>query len=126
MRLGNYVGLEVEVPARPCEQEEHRLLDLHPDVVLEVFPGDGSYPYQDLPHALVPLAPLLLDRGVELLPRDLSILQEEVPNSIAAVDQRRKRDPSPVEIDVSQVAAIAHRQASGLLAQREELEHVRQ
>src|SRR2546422_1719044 len=66
------------------------------------------------------------DRGVELLLRDLFMLDEDVAEAVAAVDDRCVGDAALVEIDVAEVRAVGDRQAARLLPQRQQLQHIGQ
>src|SRR5439155_6929281 len=122
--LGPHLGFEVERPLRPREQVVDGFLDLNPHVALEVLLREDPHPHQDLPELPVALPELQLDRRVQLVRADRAVLDEDVPQPIAAVHDRRVADPALVEVDVAEVRPVGDREAPGLLPQGEELEHV--
>src|SRR5207253_310239 len=67
---------------------------------------------------------LTVHGGVELRLRDLRVLDQDVAQAIAPVDDRRVADPALVEVDVAEVRAVGDRETPRLLPQREQLEHV--
>ena len=66
LALRPHARLEVEGPRVPGEQVVHRLLDLHPDVALELVPRDGALLHQDLAQLLLPLPALPVHRLLQL------------------------------------------------------------
>src|SRR5258708_25871238 len=122
--IGRDIRLEVERALGPREEEIHRLLDLHLEELLELVARQRPKLDEDLSDLLVATTDLGVDRSVQLLLGDHPVFHEHVAEPVAAIDDRRIRDLSPVEEDVAEAAAVANAQASGLLAHGQELEHV--
>src|SRR6266571_2449830 len=124
LTLGADVHLEVEGALRPGEQVVDRLLDLHAHVALEVRLGEHAHPDQDLTQLLAVLLGLAVDRRLELALGDLAVLHHDVAQPVAPIHDRRVADPPLLEVDVAEVRAIGDGETSGLLPQREQLQHV--
>src|SRR6185436_20021666 len=61
---------------------------------------------------------------VELFLRDPAALDERITKTIAAIDDRREADAPFVEKDRTEIIAMIDREASRLLPERNELQHV--
>src|SRR5213592_3080045 len=124
LALGADVRLEVERPLGPGEQVEHRLLDLHPHVALEVRLRDHPHADQDLTELFAVLLALPVDGRVEMLRGDLLVLHEDVAQAVAPIHDRRVADAALVEVDVAEVRAVGDGETPRLLPERQELQHV--
>src|ERR1019366_4295400 len=118
------VRLEIERSLCPREQEVDGLLDLQPDLLVQVVARDDAEPDEDFAESLVALLFLGLDRLLQLRGRDRAAFQEDVAEPVASIHDRGVTDAARVEIDGAEVVPVRHGQASGLLPHREELEHV--
>ena len=126
LALGTDPRLEVEGAAAPGEQVVDRLLDLHPDVFLQLRAGDVPQLDQDFPELPVPFAGLAVHRGPELGVRDPAAPDQQVAEPVPPVDDRGEDDPAVVEVGVPEVLAVRDRQAAGLPAERQQLDDVRE
>jgi hypothetical protein len=124
--LRPHPGLEVEGARRPGEEVVDGLLDLDPHVFLEIVPGDDAHAEEDLPQLLVAAFALEADRLLQLLGSQAAVLHQQVAKAVATIDDAGVADPALVEVDVAEVLAVGDRHAAGPLAQREQLEHVRE
>src|ERR1051325_10164018 len=66
----------------------------------------SNFGYIDLAEPLAVLPRLALHGGVELRLGDLGVLDENVAQAIAPVDDRRVADAALVEVDVAEVRAV--------------------
>src|ERR1019366_6502964 len=115
---------EVERSLRPREEEVDGLLDLQPDLLVQVVARDDAEPDEDFSEPLVALLFLGLDRLLQLGGRDRAALQQDVAEPVAAVHDRGVADAALVEVDGAEIVPVRHGETSGLLPHREELEHV--
>ena len=67
--LGALVGLELEAPLVPGEEEVDRLLDLDADLALQLLAGDVPAAHQDLAQPVARRLRLLVDGGEEVFAR---------------------------------------------------------
>src|SRR5207245_8909385 len=80
----------------------------------------------DLAELLAARRGLPVDGGRELLLGDPGVLHQDVPQPVTPVDDRGVADAAFFEVDVAEVRPVGDRQAAGRLAQRQQLEHVRE
>src|SRR5258708_325210 len=114
--IGRDIRLEVERALGPREEEIHRLLDLHLEELLELVARQRPKLDEELSDLLVATTDLGVDRSVQLLLGDHPVFHEHVAEPVAAIDDRRIRDLSPVEEAVAEAAAVANAPAACLLA----------
>jgi hypothetical protein len=95
------VGLEVEGALRPGEEEVDRLLDLDADVVLHLVARDGAAADQDLAQPLARRLRLVVDGGEEVPCVEQPVLDEQVAQPVAPVDDGGVADAPALEVDVA-------------------------
>ncbi len=115
------VDIEAESALGPGEQEVHRLFDLQPDVVVQLFLGQKAALEQNLAKQLVPRVRLRHHRFAELISGDDSALLEDVAQAVAPIDDARVRDAAAIEIDVAEVRSVADAEDAGLLPHCQQL-----
>src|SRR4029079_11733851 len=122
--FGDNVRLEVERSLTPREQEIHRFLNLHADGDVKLLLRERFLFNKKLAEPFVTPALLERHRGIELCLRDEPVLDEQIAQPVAPIDDRRVRNASFVEVDVPEACAIGDAQTSALLAHRKKLQNV--